>query len=185
MKDTVGGQGQSNEPMFYIAIIFIYYFTLIRIVLLAIAWIVPMPFVCHWIVFTTNEVISLFTSMDSFAVAYIIMCELGQLNYIFNHVAKSFGASSDDANYKVDFKVNQFLPGGAIFIAAAVVDQIHAFVLMSLHRQMLMPPDTARTKRSTNVEQLSLPSEEDVVAVVIPERVVATAPPIELSVEYK
>jgi len=90
--------------------------------------------------FTINELISLFTSMDSFCIAYLIMGPVGQLEFIFDEATKGFGSSAAqdaDFGYAVNFDVHGFMPGAAVFTAAAIVDQVFAFFFMAQHRKLL------------------------------------------------
>ena len=41
------------------------------------------------------------------------------------------------SSQEVNFTVDNYWPGGVLFIAAACLDQLHAFVLMPLHRDFV------------------------------------------------
>lgn len=93
LRKTTEGQGESNLGLYFVGIITIYWFTLIRIAALAAAWALPMPRVFHRFVLGCNEFMSLFVNIDGFCIAWVIMCPLGQLQYVFDAAVRTFGSS--------------------------------------------------------------------------------------------
>ena len=128
LRKTTQGMGESNIGLYWIGIIMIYSFTLIRIALLGAAWVLPMPFWGHRLALWANEFLSLTVNMDGFMIAYLIMCPLGQLELVVDAAAKSF----KDPTYvsTISFSVTNFYPGASWLIAGSVLDQVHAFILL-------------------------------------------------------
>jgi len=162
LRSTTQGLGNSNIGLYYIGIIMIYYFTLIRIMLLGLAWVLPMPFWGHRLALWANEFLSLSVNMDGFMIAYLIMCPLGQLELVVDSAAKNF----KDPTYAstVSFSVAGFYPGAVYLIVASVLDQAHAFALLPpcrrfvglasgrlLSDERIAGDDCASARRSVNV----------------------------------
>ena len=63
----------------------------------------------------------------------------------FFFLTEGFGSSAD-ADFKFDFTVDNFSPGGIWLTIAAIMDQIVAYMIMTAHRNALKgslpPPDT-------------------------------------------
>ena len=67
----------------------VFYLTLIRVVLFGVVWIVPLPLRIHRVAYTALGFLGLFASLDSLAIAYVIMIPGGQLNAMYRQMPKS------------------------------------------------------------------------------------------------
>ena len=77
LRKTTEGQSDSSLGLYFVKIITVNWFTLIRIAALAAAWALPMPSFFYRSILGYNEFMSLFVNMDGFCTAWITMCPLG------------------------------------------------------------------------------------------------------------